>query len=102
VTETEKEYLIKADLPGLNKQDVKITLHDDMLTLEGERKEEKVRDTDTRHLIERTQGKFIRSFRLPSDCRLDSCNASMENGVLQVSFQKRAPQESGRRRIDIR
>ncbi len=101
VTETDKSYLIKADLPGLNKEDVHVHMQDDMLTIDGERKEENVEETATRHLVERSYGRFSRSFRLPNDANPNECAATMENGVLQVNISKRESAETGRKRINI-
>ena len=101
VTETDKGYLINADLPGLKKEDVHIHLQEDMLTIEGERKEENVEETATRHLVERSYGRFSRSFRLPNDANPNECSASMEHGVLQVTVGKREPAEAGRKRISV-
>ncbi|KAI9008185.1 heat shock protein Hsp20, partial [Gaertneriomyces semiglobifer] len=83
-TETDKNYVIKADLPGLDKKDVNISVQDDVLTISGERKNEREEKDDKRHLVERSYGKFSRSIRLPIDVQVDDAAASMEHGVLQI------------------
>lgn len=101
VTEISSGYEIKADLPGLNKDDVRVSIQDDLLTLEGERKEEREETDATRHLIERSFGKFSRSFRLPNDANPQQVKAAMEQGVLKLQVGKKEGAESGRKRIDI-
>jgi len=63
IQETEKEYIVKADLPDVKKDDVKVELDGDMLTVEGERKQEKEEKTKRFHRTERAYGKFVRRFR---------------------------------------
>src|SRR6185503_18439187 len=65
VEETEKEYLIKAELPEIKKEDVKVEVLDGVLTIEGERKQEKEEKNKRFHKVERTYGKFVRQFSLP-------------------------------------
>ncbi|KAJ3088349.1 hypothetical protein HK102_008966 [Quaeritorhiza haematococci] len=100
VTETDKQYIIKADLPGLTKQDVHINVQDDVLMIEGERKQEKEEKDEKRHIVERSWGKFSRRIRLPEDVNLGETTAKMENGVLELVFGKKA-EESRRMKIDI-
>ncbi|TPX69571.1 hypothetical protein SpCBS45565_g02292 [Spizellomyces sp. 'palustris'] len=102
VTETDKEYIIKADLPGLNKDEVKIHLDNDVLTIEGERKDEREdRDGDRFHIVERTFGRFRRSIRLPPDAQVDNVNAKMENGVLELDIPKNQEVREQRKKVDI-
>ncbi|KAJ3183668.1 Heat shock protein HSP 90-beta [Gaertneriomyces sp. JEL0708] len=93
-TETDKNYVIKADLPGLDKKDVNISVQDDVLTISGERKNEREETDDKRHLVERSYGKFSRSIRLPIDVQVDDAAASMEHGVLQITLGKKANEEA--------
>src|ERR1035437_9314256 len=65
ISETDTAYLIKAEIPGVNKEDVKVTLQDGMLTIQGERKMEKEEKDKKFHRIERSYGSFVRSFRNP-------------------------------------
>ena len=67
ITEDEKEYLIKAELPEVKKEDVKLAVHDDVLTITGERKYEKEETNKKFHRIERAYGSFTRNFMLPED-----------------------------------
>ncbi|KNC96228.1 uncharacterized protein SPPG_08381 [Spizellomyces punctatus DAOM BR117] len=101
VTETDKEYVIKADLPGLSKSDVQIHVSDGALTLEGERKHEHEEKTDRRHVVERSFGKFSRRIRLPPDAQVDNAKATMENGVLQIALAKKAPEKEEKKLIAL-
>ncbi|HEX5364989.1 MAG TPA: Hsp20/alpha crystallin family protein, partial [Gallionella sp.] len=65
ISETDIAYLIKAEIPGVKKEDVKVTIEDGMLTIQGERKQEKEEKDKKFHRIERSYGCFMRSFRVP-------------------------------------
>ncbi len=82
--EKKGKLLITADLPGLNKEDVKIELNDNLLTIEGERKQEQ-RD-DARGWSERSYGRFFRSIPLPEGINAENANASFNNGVLEITL----------------
>jgi HSP20 family protein len=88
IQETEKEYIVKADLPDVKKEDVKVEIDDDVLTVEGERRQEKEEKTKRFHRTERAYGKFVRRFNLPT--RVDGTNvkAEFKDGVLNVRLPK--------------
>jgi HSP20 family protein len=86
VDETESHYLVTFDLPGLKKEDVKIDLRDNQLTISGERKGE----MKGRVSSERYYGSFCRSFVLPPNINSEKVEANYENGVLQVALPKTA------------
>jgi len=90
VQETDKEYLIKADLPDVKKEDVKVELLDGTLTIEGERQQEKEEKGKTFHKIEREYGKFLRRFAMPSEVDASKVQADFKNGVLKVHLPKSA------------
>jgi HSP20 family protein len=90
VQETDKEYLIKADLPDVKKEDVKVELLDGTLTIEGERQQEKEEKGKTFHKIEREYGKFLRRFAMPSEVDASKVQADFKNGVLNVHLPKSA------------
>ncbi|KAJ3154352.1 hypothetical protein HDU89_008420 [Geranomyces variabilis] len=100
-SETEKAYKIQADCPGLEKSDVKISVEDNMLTLEGERKSEHEEKTDRVHVVERSFGHFRRSLRLPPDADIENCTATMDKGVLHLELPKN-PAKEQRKQIDIK
>ena len=90
IRETDTAYLIKAEIPGVNKEDVKVTLQDGMLTIQGERKMEKEEKDKKFHRIERSCGSFVRSFRLPEDANESAVKAEFKDGMLNVTLTKSA------------
>lgn len=88
IVEDEKEYLIKAELPELKKEDVKVTVQDDVLTLSGERKYEKEEKGKKYHRVERAYGSFERSFTLPDDADGAKVSAEFKDGVLKIHLPK--------------
>ncbi len=88
IRETDKEYLIKADLPEVKKEDVKVECEDGFLTVEGERKHEKEEKGVTFHKIEREYGKFVRRFALPTEVDSTKVQAEFKDGVLNVHLPK--------------
>ena len=88
ITEDEKEYLIKAELPEVKKEEVKLTVHDDVLSISGERKYEKEEKGKKYHRVERAYGSFTRSFTLPEDADAGKVAADYKDGVLKVHLPK--------------
>lgn len=88
IQETDKEYLIKAELPEVKKDDVKVTIKDGVLSLEGERHQEKEEKDKKFHRVERSYGKFVRSFSMPEDADEKSVKADFKEGVLNVHLAK--------------
>lgn len=88
IIEDEKEYLIKAELPEMRKEDVKVTVENGVLTISGERKLEKEEKGKRYHRIERAYGSFVRSFTLPDDADADKVSAEFKDGVLKVHVAK--------------
>jgi HSP20 family protein len=90
IQETDKEYLIKAELPEVKKENVKVEVLDGMLTIEGERTQEKEEKGKKFHKIEREYGKFMRQFTLPPEVATDKMEAEFKDGVLNVHLPKTA------------
>lgn len=88
ITEDSKEYTIKADLPGLAKENVQVTVESGVLVIAGERKEEKEEKDKKHHRIERSYGSFRRSFTLPDDSSGEKVAAEFKDGVLKVHLPK--------------
>ena len=87
--ETPEAHVFKADLPGLQKEEVKVELEEgSVLKISGERKREKEEKNDTWHRVERSSGSFLRRFRLPENAKIDGVSAVMDNGVLTVTVPK--------------
>ena len=88
ISETDKEYLIKAHLPEVEKDDIELTVENGILTISGERKYEKEEETETQHRVESMYGKFSRSFTLPSDVDEARIKAKTKKGTLKVHMPK--------------
>ncbi len=88
ITEDDKEYLIKAELPEVKKEDEKVAVENGLLTISGERKSEKEEKNKKYHRIERAYGSFERSFIVPDDADADKVNAEFKDGVLRVHLPK--------------
>ena len=88
ISEDEKEYLIKAELPEVKKEDVKLSVHNDVLSISGERKYEKEEKGKKYHRVERAYGSFTRSFMLPDDADEGKVAAEYKDGILKVHLPK--------------
>ena len=88
IIEDEKEYLVKADLPEVKKDEVKVTVENGVLTITGERKMEKEEKDKKYHRVERSYGNFLRSFTLPDGADGTKVNAEFKDGVLKVHLPK--------------
>ena len=88
ISETDGEYLIKAELPEVKKEDVKVTLEDGVLTIQGQRRQEKEEKTTKYHRIERSYGTFVRSFSLPDQVNESGVKAEFKDGVLNLHIPK--------------
>jgi HSP20 family protein len=88
ISETEAEYQIKAEIPDVKKEDVKVTLEDGVLTIQGERKQEKEEKGKKYHRIERSYGSFVRSFSLPDVIDEERVKADFKDGVLNLHLPK--------------
>ncbi len=88
IAENEKEYEVQAELPGMKKDEIKISLKDDVLTLSGERKSEKEENGKNFHRTERSYGQFERCFHLPKNVKVSDIKADYKNGILTVNIPK--------------
>lgn len=88
ITEDEKEYVIKAELPEVKKEDIKLNVQDDVLTITGERKYEKEEKGKKYHRVERSYGSFLRSFTLPENADGTKVSAEYKDGLLMVRLPK--------------
>ena len=88
ITEDGKEYLIKAELPEMKKEDVRLTVENEVLAISGERKFEKEEQGKKYHRVERAYGSFVRSFSLPEDADGSKVSADFKDGMLQVHLPK--------------
>jgi len=88
ISETKKEFLIKAELPGVEKSDIHVSINNGMLTLEGEHKRHKEEDDETFHRVENFYGKFSRMFAMPENVDEAKIRAECKDGVLKVHLPK--------------
>ena len=88
IQETDVEYLVKAELPEVRKEDVKVTVENGVLTLQGERKQEKEEKGKKFHRIERSYGSFLRTFTVPLDTDETKVAADFKDGILKVHLPK--------------
>src|SRR5271166_2211411 len=88
ISEDDKEYTIKVELPGVSKEDVKVTVEGGVLSITGERKAEKEEKDKKYHRIERSYGSFVRSFTLPEGTSTDKVGAEFKDGILKLHLPK--------------
>ncbi|MCB0324953.1 MAG: Hsp20/alpha crystallin family protein, partial [Bdellovibrionales bacterium] len=93
VKEDEKNYILTADLPGVDAKDIEITMEKGTLTIKGERRSEKVENEKGVHRVERSYGTFVRQFGFPNTVDADGISARTNNGVLTVTVPKRESEQ---------
>jgi len=99
ISENKDQITIKADVPGMDKNDIKVVVHEDTLTLKGERKSEKTEEGANYYRMERTNGSFYRSFSLPSKVDAGKIKANYQSGVLEIVLPK--VEEAKPKEIDV-
>lgn len=102
ISETDKEYLIKAELPEVKKEDVKVMLEDGVITISGERKHEKQEKNENELRVESFYGTFSRSFSLPDNIDPKGVHAEAKEGVLRIRIPKTAPAQPTSIAIDVK
>jgi HSP20 family protein len=100
LSETKNDLVVKAEIPGIDPKDIDISLSNDILTIKGEKKQEREEKEENNHFIERSYGAFSRSIRLPREVQSDKIDASYKNGVLKVTLPK--SEEAKKREIKIK
>lgn len=103
IVETPDELVLTAELPGLAKEEVDITIDEDILTIRGEKVEERKEGDEERkyHLFERTYGSFQRSFTLPMTVDAAKINAVFDKGILTVKLPKTSEAKARGRKVEI-
>lgn len=99
IEENNGNLMVRAEIPGMNKDDIKVSVKEDLLKISGERKQENETKEKTFHRIERSYGKFERIIRLPSEVDADKVKASYKDGVLNITLPK--PESMKPKRIDV-
>jgi len=100
ISENKDSIVLEAELPGMSPDDVNISIENNVLTIQGERRFEKKQDEDNFHRIERSYGSFTRSFTLPPTVSTENVDAAFENGMLRLTLAKR--EEAKPRKIEIK
>ncbi len=101
IKETEESYCITADIPGLVKKDIHLDVSDGILSISGDRAQEKETESDLYHYRERTRGTFTRSFHLPDSVNEKKIAAAFKDGILTIDLPKTEPVEPRSRKIKI-
>ncbi|MET0659294.1 MAG: Hsp20/alpha crystallin family protein [Steroidobacteraceae bacterium] len=102
ITETEQEYLVKAQLPDVKKEDIHVSVENGVLTLSGERRQEKETKGENDIRIESFYGTFSRSFGLPENCDGQGIRAESKDGVLRVHIPKNTAPKAKPTTIEVK
>lgn len=86
ISKTKDSFIIKAELPGMNEKDVKVSISENILLIKGEKKKEEVEKHEHHYCCERCYGAFQRSFQLPTSVQADKVEATFAKGVLKVTI----------------
>jgi len=100
VSETKGDFVVKAELPGIDPKDIDISLSDGMLTIKGEKKREKEEKEADYHLVERSYGAFVRSVQLPKEVQGNKISASYKDGILKITLPK--SEEAKKKEVKIK
>lgn len=101
IAENKTGYTIRVEIPGVEKEDVKLTIEDDTLLITGEKRQEKEGNDGGYHCVERSYGSFQRVISLPADCNHEKLEAKFRNGVLTITLPRKAGVKSNAREIAI-
>jgi HSP20 family protein len=101
VSETEDTLVVKAEIPGMDAKDIDISLANDVLTIKGEKKQEKEEKDENYHRVERSYGAFSRTIRLPVDVQNDKIKANHRDGVLKITLPKSKKAKSKEIKIKV-
>jgi HSP20 family protein len=101
IGEADGSFIIKAEIPGVNKEDVKVSVQNGVLTLQGERSDEESEQGLHFHRVERLRGSFSRSFTLPPSVDPHQVKASFQNGILTISLTKLAGSEHVAQQVPV-
>lgn len=101
ISETEQEYVIRASLPAVKKEDVTVTIDSGIITIKGERKQQKEDKSEKYHRVESFYGAFERSFSLPENVNSDAIRCDSKDGVLTVHIPKIEPQKAKPKQISV-
>lgn len=101
VSETNDEVIVKADIPGVNAEDIEINIVDNVLTIKGEKKREKEEKKENFYRVERYYGTFMRSIQLPSEIDIEKVKAQYKDGVLKIVLPKKPESKAKVIKVEI-
>ena len=101
LVDTSDSLQVKVELPGVKKDEVEISLKDDLLTIKGEKKEEKEEKDENRYYVERSYGAFSRTLTLPTQVKFDEIKAVFENGVLEITIPKAEEEKAREIKVEV-
>jgi HSP20 family protein len=102
ISEDDKAYTVTAELPGIQEKDIDVSVSNGVLTLKGEKRQEKEEKDKNHYLSERSYGSFQRSFTLPDNIDQDKISAAFAKGVLTVSLPKTAEAQKTQKKIEVK
>ena len=94
-------FVVKAEIPGMKKEEIEVNLTDDMVTISGEKKKEEKVEKKDYYRLERSFGSFSRSFRLPKDVQADKAKATFKDGVLELKVPKTEEAKKKEKKVPI-
>lgn len=100
ISETKGDLVVKAELPGIDPKEIDISLNEGILTIKGEKRQEKEEKEEGYHLVERNYGSFTRSIRLPREIQNEKISASYKDGVLRITLPK--TEEAKKKEVKIK
>lgn len=101
ISENDESIVINAEIPGMNKEDINVSVKNDTLTIKGEKKKEREEEDENYHVVERSYGRFQRSFTLPDNVKSDEINANYKDGVLNITIPKTEEATSKEVKVNI-
>lgn len=99
--ENDKDYIVEAEIPGIDKENVDIAINGDVMTIKGEKKNEAEEKKDNYYRLERSFGQFSRDIPIPEDVDRDKIDAKFKNGVLKIELPKNPKAQRSAKRIEI-
>lgn len=100
ISETKDKLMVRAELPGMDAEDINVTISGDILTIKGEKKQEKEREDEHYYCSESYSGSFQRTIRLPVNIKTDKVDATFEKGILQIALPK--TEEAKKKEVKIK
>jgi HSP20 family protein len=102
LTETKSNLILRAEIPGIEPDDIEIDITDKILTIKGEARREMIEEEENSHRIERSYGSFSRSIQLPCRVIIDDIKAEFKNGILKITMPKCAPETVRKIKIEVK